>query len=202
MCFNIILDGTTFIHNLIEYDQQLMLWVNRDLANPLADNIAPFIRESIFHVPLYVFMILYVLINFGKQGLLWVMTGILLIAFSDGISSHLIKPLFGRLRPCRDPEMMYNIRFLAKYCGANASFTSSHATNHFAFAAYTYYTLKHFSKSFSLLFVWAGLISISQVYVGVHYPLDVVCGAILGFILGWLMARISRQTLSLHHYYE
>lgn len=191
------IDGIRFFQHLIEIDQRLMLWVNRDFANPMADAIAPFLRESILHVPLYVFILLFVLINWGKKGWLWVLAAIALIAVSDGISSSLIKPYFGRLRPCRDPNMMHQIRFLAKYCGANASFTSSHATNHFAFATFSYFTLKHFSKYMGLLFVWASLISLSQVYVGVHYPLDIIGGALLGLILGWIMARVTSQALSL-----
>lgn len=191
------LDGTGVFRYVIELDQRLMLLVNRGLSNQIADAITPFIRESIFHVPLYVFMILFVVINFGKKGWLWILFALMLIGLSDGISSHVIKPFFGRLRPCNDPDMMFQIRFLAKYCGANASFTSSHATNHFAFAAFSYFTLKHLSRYIGLLFVWASLIAISQVYVGVHYPLDILGGACLGLFLGWMMARISSQTLSL-----
>ncbi len=192
-----LLDRAGLLHHIIEADQHLMLWVNRDLSNPTADAVALFLRESIFHVPLYVFLLVFVLVNIGKKGWVWILAAILLIAAADGLSSSLIKPFFGRLRPCNDPNMMFQIRFLAKYCGANASFTSSHATNHFAIATFVYFTLKSYSKHFSLFFVWAGLISISQVYVGVHYPLDILGGAVLGIFLGWLMARIARQALSL-----
>jgi len=192
-----LLDGAGLLHQIIQADQHLMLWINRDLSNPVADAITPFLRESIFHVPVYVFLFLFVLINLGKKGWGWILGAVLLIAMADGLSSTVIKPFFGRLRPCNDPDMMSQIRFLAKYCGANASFTSSHATNHFAIASFVYSTLKSFSKYFSFFFVWASLISISQVYVGVHYPLDIVGGALLGLFLGWLVARISRQVLSL-----
>ena len=96
--------------------------------------------------------------------------------------------------------MMYQINVLAKYCGANGSFTSSHAMNHFAFAAYVYFTFRRFSAYFSLLFIWAAFISFSQVYVGVHYPSDVLCGGLLGCGFGWIAARIAEQSLSLHHY--
>ena len=131
---------------------------------------------------------------------MWLFAGIALIICSDLISSHMIKDLVDRPRPCRDPFMAANIRLLARYCGGNGSFTSSHAVNHFAFATYVFVTLKSFSPWFKLLFIWAGLIAYSQVYVGVHYPSDVLVGALLGSLFGWLCARIVRQSLSLHQY--
>jgi undecaprenyl-diphosphatase len=81
-----------------------------------------------------------------------------------------------------------NINFLAKYCGANGSFPSSHAVNHFAFATYAFVSLRKISSYFWILFIWAAIISISQVYVGVHYPLDIICGAILGFSIGYFIS--------------
>jgi undecaprenyl-diphosphatase len=155
-------------------------------------------RESIFHVPLYVFILIYVIQHFGKKGFWWFLGAVSLVAFSDLISSHLIKDYFERPRPCRDPFLVHQIRFLAKYCGANGSFTSSHAVNHFAFAAYGYFTLGKNSPWFKYLFIWAAIIAYSQVYVGVHFPSDVLVGGFLGMLFGWIAARIANQTLSLH----
>ena len=124
------------------------------------------------------------------------LVGVLLVSLSDFISSHFIKDYFNRMRPCRDPFMAHQIRFLAKYCGANGSFTSSHAVNHFAFATYVFGTLKRISPYFFLLFIWAGFISFSQVYVGVHYPSDVLVGGLLGCVFGWIAVRLARSTFS------
>jgi membrane-associated phospholipid phosphatase len=87
--------------------------------------------------------------------------------------------------------------FLARYCGANGSFTSSHAFNHFAFATYVYLSFRKFSAKYVLMFLWAGIIAYSQVYVGVHYPSDILAGGILGIVFGWLGARIALQAVSL-----
>jgi undecaprenyl-diphosphatase len=94
--------------------------------------------------------------------------------------------------------MAFQIRFLAKYCGSNPSFTSSHALNHFAFAAFVVNSFKGISKWIYLLFVWAAIISYSQVYVGVHYPSDVIAGGLLGTLLGGFGYGITKQALSLH----
>ena len=190
----------SFFQQALHLDYQLMLFINRVFIHPYMDNISLFMRESVFHIPIYVFVILYAFEVYGKKAIWWLIAGVALIGFCDFVSSHFIKEFFNRPRPCRDPFMAGNIRLLAKYCGGNGSFTSSHAVNHFAFATYVFLTLRSFSPWFKLLFLWAGLIAYSQVYVGVHYPSDVIAGALLGSLFGWLYARIVRQSLSLHQY--
>jgi membrane-associated phospholipid phosphatase len=133
----------------------------------------------------------------GKKAWYWLLSAALLIAFSDLISSHLIKPFFARPRPCRDPLFSDQVRLLASYCGANGSFTSSHAVNHFAIATFSVGTIGVGYKHFKWLYLWAAVIAYSQVYVGVHYPTDVLFGSILGIVFGWMAVRLSTQTLSL-----
>jgi len=188
----------SLMQQLLHIDYQVMLLINRVMTHPALDQLTLFMRESIFHVPLYFFILIYVLQLYGKKGIWWFLGAVSLVAFSDLISSHLIKDYFDRPRPCRDPFIYHQIRFLAKYCGANGSFTSSHAVNHFAFAAYGYFTLGKTSTWFKFLFVWAAIIAYSQVYVGVHFPSDVLVGGFLGMLFGWFAARIANQTLSLH----
>ena len=188
--------------NFISFSQQLdnalMLLVNRAWTHPVLDHVALFMRESIFHIPLYIFLFFISYQVFGKKALWWILGAFALIAFTDLLSSQVIKYTFNRVRPCRDPFMSVHIRFLAKYCGSNPSFTSSHALNHFAFATYAIHSFKRYSKWFNLLYVWAAIIAYSQVYVGVHYPSDVLAGAVLGILLGWMGYRITNQALSLH----
>ncbi|MEQ1554224.1 MAG: phosphatase PAP2 family protein, partial [Ferruginibacter sp.] len=94
-----------------------------------------------------------------------------------------------RLRPCNDHTLRDTFTLLIGYRPQSSSFTSSHATNHFAMAAFFFYTLKQYFGKFSVLFfIWAALICFAQVYVGVHFPLDVICGGIIGFIFGYLCA--------------
>ena len=193
-------DHMSFIQQVLHHDYQLMLLLNRELVHPVLDDFFLFLRESIFHIPLYVFIVFYSFQVFGKKAIWWVLGAIALVACCDLISSQVIKPYFDRPRPCRDPFMADQIRFLARYCGANGSFTSSHAVNHFAFATYVAFTMRGISKWFNLLFIWAFAIAYAQVYVGVHYPSDVLVGAFLGIVFGLTGAQISRQTLSLQQY--
>lgn len=198
----IILQSTqmSIFQKALHLDYQLMLLVNREMVHPLLDILALFLRESIFHLPLYAFIILVAFQVFEKKVLWWTIGAIALIAFSDIVSSQLIKTYFARPRPCRDPFMAGQIRFLARYCGANGSFTSSHAVNHFAFASFVVSTMKDASRWFNLLFLWAFSIAYAQVYVGVHYPSDVVVGAFLGIVFGRVGAQITRQALSLQQH--
>ncbi len=190
-------EGMTLLQQLLHIDYQVMLFVNRVMTHPILDTTTLFMRESILHVPLYIFILLYVVQVFGKKGMWWFLGALMLVAFSDLVSSHIIKDYFDRPRPCRDPFLAHQIRFIAKYCGANGSFTSSHAVNHFAFATYAYFTLKKQASWVKYLFIWAAFIAFSQVYVGVHFPSDVVVGGFLGMLFGWIAARIANQTLSL-----
>lgn len=192
------------VQSFLSYSQQIdnavMLLVNRQWTHQVMDHVAIFMRESIFHIPLYLFLFFIAFQVFGKKAWWWILAAFALIAFTDLLSSQVIKYTFNRLRPCRDPFMATQIRFLAKYCGSNPSFTSSHALNHFAFAAYAAFSFRGISKWINLLYVWAAIIAYSQVYVGVHYPSDVLVGGLLGAFLGWLGYRVTNQALSLHEY--
>lgn len=190
---------TLMTQRLLSLDAELLLLVNRNFTHPLLDDMALFIREPMLHIPFYLFVLIVAFQVFGQKAVWWIVGAVVLIGFADLVSSHFIKDYVDRPRPCRDPFLSYHIRFLARYCGANGSFTSSHAVNHFAFATYVYISMRKYSRWLGLLFVWAGLIAYAQVYVGVHYPSDVLAGGALGILFGWFGARIVRQTLSLHH---
>ena len=117
--------------------------------------------------------------------------GIIIVLFtfanfgiSDAISSHLIKKNVNRVRPCNDLVFKENVNIRVR-CGSGMSFTSSHATNHFAMAFFWIALFRRkWKHTLWLCITWASLISISQIYVGVHYPADVLCGALLGILIG------------------
>ncbi len=118
------------------------------------------------------------------------------ILLSDQISSTVVKPFFERIRPCNDPVMQSGLRLLLDGCGAGYSFTSSHATNHFALAVYLTFTLRTWIGRYAwILFLWAATIAYAQVYAGVHYPLDVIGGALLGSAIGYWTSRFFNNSI-------
>ena len=176
--------------SLVDFDKYLFGVVNQKASNPFFDSIMPFLRQPLFWLPLYLFIILFAIYNFQKKAAVWIGWMILTVVLTDTISSHFFKPLFGRLRPCNNPELTDSIRLLVDHCGQNGSFTSSHATNHFGIAVFIFMTLDKVWGKFNYLFIlWAAVISFAQVYVGVHFPFDVIGGAILGSSIGYLTAK-------------
>jgi len=182
-----------FLHTILQGDYWLFSRINQVWTTPFLDFLFLFMREQELWYPFYLFLLVFATLNFRKKGWLWSAYFIMTVIISDLISSSLIKDhLVFRLRPCNNPAWADSIRFLANYCPSSSSFTSSHACNHFAMAMFIYRTLKHTSPWWRLVFVWAFLISYAQVYVGVHYPLDVTCGAGLGLFIGWFTSRVFR----------
>lgn len=188
----------TFWQHIQSVDVWLLTHINQDWGNGFLDTVLPFFRETLFWAPFYLFLLLFVTFNFGVRGWWWVLSVVLLAAGSDLISSHLIKESIWRTRPCQDPQVAPQIHFFINYCPQSSSFVSSHAFNHFAQAAFFYYTLRHLSKWWIAIFAWAFAISYTQIYVGVHYPFDVFCGGVLGFTVGWGMSRLFNRQIGLH----
>lgn len=176
---------------LIDFDKWLFVKINRDGANIVFDAVMPFFRQTYFWFPFYLLVLTFVLVNFKKKALSWIVSIIAVTGLCDIISSRFFKPAIGRIRPCNDPEMAANINMLAAYCGGNGSFTSSHAANHFGMAVFLFLTLKHvFGNWCYLFFIWAAAVCYAQVYVGVHFPFDVIGGALLGSLLGLIAAMV------------
>ncbi len=178
---------------VLQWDQQAFLAVNNGWSNGLFDAIMPFFREKWFWAPLYLFIVVFVFINFNRKSAAFFVLGLVLtVALCDVSSSRLIKPNVQRLRPCRAPALQEKVVLRAS-CGGGYSFTSSHAANHFGVAAYAVGLLGFaFRRMWIWMPGWAAAIALAQVYVGVHYPLDVVAGAVLGWAIGAFVARMFR----------
>jgi len=179
-----------FLHRISEADYWLFSRINQDWTNSFFDTIFIYLREAEFWVPFYLFLLVFITLNFKAKGWWWSLSLIMTAIISDLTSSSLIKHLVFRLRPCRNPAIADNIRVLASYCPVSSSFTSSHACNHFALATFIFITLHKTSRWWSLIYAWAFFICYAQVYVGVHYPMDIVCGALIGTLIGYGTSRV------------
>lgn len=189
--------GLSWLEQVLHEDYRLLFRINRDWQHPMLDTVFLYVRESLAHAPVYLFLIMYAVMNHGKKGVLWVLTAVALVSLNDFVSSQVIKEYFDRPRPCRDPVMGPHVRFIARHCGLNGSFISSHASNHFALAAFVWRSFRDRGRTWALLFPWAAMVAYAQVYVGVHYPSDVLCGALFGSFLGVMAARFFERRIGL-----
>ncbi len=178
------------MNTILEIDQSLFHFINQDLANGVLDAIMPWWRDKKTWIPLYLILIAFSVIKYRLKGLFFVLAVILAASLGDVVSSHLMKPAFERVRPCNDATIADDVRLLVG-CGKAYSFTSSHATNHFAVATVIALTLGLLFPWLRWIFyAWAATIAFGQVYVGVHYPTDVLVGGLIGWIIGNIVAKI------------
>lgn len=186
------------LQSILSYDRALFTHINGQWHHPFLDWLLPLLRNSPVWVPLYLFTILFLVINFKKNGWWLVLFAVTTALVANFISSDIIKNNIYRLRPCNDSSMADGIRVLVGYRPQSSSFTSSHAVNHFAVASLLFTTLKkQLGSAMWLWFVWAGSIAYAQVYVGVHFPLDVTCGAIIGILIGYLPGKLYNKRFDL-----
>lgn len=172
------------IETLKEWDESLFLWLNAQRLDFL-DPVINTLTGRYIWIPLYL-LIIYTL--FRKLGTvaIWYTAGLALLVFlADQTTSSLMKPYFERLRPCHDPRWTDSINNYSG-CGGMYGFASSHASNTFALAMYMWLIGKEKIRIFSWLFLWAGIISYTRVYLGVHYPGDIIVGALVGIAAGSL----------------
>ena len=176
------------LDQLIQFDEHLFSAINQGLSNPFFDWTMPLLRNRFFWTPLYLFIGIFFVRNYGKQGWTLLLFFVLTFAVTDFFTATIIKPNAQRIRPCNDPVMKVGLHSRIA-CGTGYSFPSTHAANHFALALFLITIFyKKWKAILPLGLLWAASISFAQVYVGVHYPLDVTGGAIIGSILGYLTA--------------
>jgi undecaprenyl-diphosphatase len=167
------------LEKLIELDRELFVYLN-DMQSPFWDTVMIFASDKYVWVPFYLGVIAYVIWRYKRQSIPMLLLAILTIALADSITSGIFKPYFARLRPCHDASLSEVINIVAG-CGGKFGFMSSHAANAFGFAVFFNLILSDRYAIFKvILVVWAVVVSYSRIYLGVHFPGDVVGGAIVG----------------------
>ncbi len=171
-------------------DTQVFLFLNA-INNPFWDNVMWMISDTLVWLPLYLLCLFFVFKRFRWKGLITFVALILLILIADQGSVHLFKNIFQRLRPCHQPEIADLVHTVNGKCGGKFGFVSSHAANTFAFAMF----MSLFFKSMAFtpgIFIWAAMVSYSRIYLGVHYPFDIIGGAFWGMITGYIMFEVHQ----------
>jgi undecaprenyl-diphosphatase len=178
---------------MIEHlDQQLFLFLN-SLNSPFFDKVMSALSGVVIWFPLYISIIIYLVIRYKRKFLIILFFIILAATLADQISVHLFKNIFHRLRPCHEPSLAGLIHLVNGKCGGLYGFVSSHASNSFNVALLSLMLIKKRWYSISII-VWASVIGYSRIYLGVHYPGDVICGAMLGSFIGWGVYKLYELT--------
>lgn len=181
------------MEQLIHLDYALFEWIHHGWQHPWLDAIMPHWREKTTWIPMYLLGLILLIRNYKLKGLYYVLALAVVVGIGDYTSSQLIKKSVKRPRPCREIALGEPTRGLI-HCGGGYSFTSSHATNHFAVALFVFLGWGRLWKRWRwLLLVWAATIALGQVYVGVHYPLDILAGSLLGCSIGALVHAVYRR---------
>lgn len=168
------------IESLIHIDKMLFLWVQHHCRTETLDAVVPYIRHKETWYWLYALIIFLLGYRLKWMGARMILVAIICVVVSDLCSSSIIKPAIKRTRPCRDAELVTQFKPVID-CSSGYSFTSSHAANHFAIAiALSAFFYKRRRWILYVALAWAASVACAQVYVGVHYPFDILCGAILG----------------------
>ena len=175
---------------LLKLDTDLFLYLN-SINSTFWDTVMWYISATKTWIPLYIIVLFFVFKQQKWKGFITFFFMILLVAVADQASVHLFKNVFQRLRPCHNETIINLVHLVNNKCGGQYGFVSSHAANTFAFAIFTslFFNKKHISY---LLIFWAVIVSYSRIYLGVHYPLDVIGGATLGLAIGFFIFKFYR----------
>lgn len=186
------------MEQLLELDTNLFLYLN-NLGTKTWDGFWMFYTTKFNWIPFYALLLYLVFKNYSKKGFLIIVVMVaLLITFTDQVT-NVFKDGFMRPRPCHNDKLTAVMRLVKSYCGYPYGFFSGHSSNSMAVAFFMGLLLKkRFKKALPLLVFWSFLMGYSRIYIGVHYPLDVLCGFLFGALAGWLFYKI---TLFLHKKY-
>lgn len=182
------------LDRLIAADQAAFLAVN-GAHSEVADVLMTVVSDLRIWFPLYVLFLVLIKLRWNWRGL-WIALPLiaLMVACSDSGSVMLFKNTVQRLRPCHEPLLAGLVHLVPEGCGGRFGFVSSHAANHFAIAALMIGMLQRRPRwTVVALLAWAGLIAYSRVYLGVHYPADVLVGGLYGFAVGMLFFVLFRS---------
>lgn len=183
------------IEQLLDYDTQLFLFLN-NLGSPKWDSLWLAITHEVTFVPLYAILLFLLHRKFGwKSLLIFVLVVVVMITFTDQMT-NVFKRTFERPRPCREAYLIDHMRFIAVRCG-KYGFFSGHSSNSMAAAIFAGLMLKPYYKNLIfILFFWSLVVAYSRIYVGVHYPLDIVCGLIFGAFAGFAFYKFTKYLLN------
>lgn len=180
---------------LIALDEKLFIAIHASGAVSWLDSLMLASRNALTWVPLYVFVLYWIIRHQRNYALLFLLGTLVTFAITDFVSASVLKPLIGRERPCYNTAFAGYLRNIIG-CGGRYSFPSSHASNHFGMAAFWFFSVRAMgAKRWYWVWAWALLIGYAQIYVGKHYPLDILGGAVFGAVTGYLVSLLFSRLM-------
>ncbi len=173
---------------LSQLDRKLFFIINQ-YHHPWVDYIVYWVTHEACWLPLYAFLLYLIIKHLRTKSWIALVAIAILITICDQFASGLVKPWIQRLRPCFQPELQAVVHVVGRHHGLYG-FISSHAANTFGLATFLYLLLRPRYSSIRLLFSWALAVSYARIYGGVHYPADIIVGALSGLGWGWMVFRL------------
>ena len=172
------------IESLLNMDRDLLIWLN-SFGSETYDPFWLFITKQINWIPIFLLIAYLVFKNLGWRHAILVILCIAVLILITDQTTNFIKNSFQRLRPGSDSELAHLIR--AVQTRKSFSFLSGHASNSMAAAYFLFRVLKPYVPKMGFIFIWPLIFAYSRIYLGLHYPIDIICGYLLGILTGTLM---------------
>ena len=177
-------------------DAQWLIAVNSLAGNHLLDQIMILLSSKFSSIPLYALLAYFLWSDFGLANFGWIILSVVsLVVITDQGSVYLFKEVFERLRPCHDSGLIEQINLVTGRCGGQYGFISSHASNVFGLTSLLLSVFQNRTALKTTLILWATMVSFSRVYLGVHFPFDVIAGAVFGLSIGAMFGQILKNQI-------
>jgi undecaprenyl-diphosphatase len=178
-----------------ELDEHLFIYLN-SFHSPFLDQAMYLMAQTYLWLPIHFFLAYLIIKHYKKDSWVLILCLAITITASDQLTSGLMKPFFERLRPSHEPNLADTIHLVNNYKGGLYGFASSHAANTFALATFIWFVFRQQYKHILWIFLWAFIVTYTRIYLGVHYPGDVIAGGFIGFLCGLGGYQLQRFILS------